>query len=186
MPRIRSFYAGRPLTWDKQSTDSHAAANSDGWDIYRSDNIVIQDSIINNDDDCVSFKPNATNVVVQGLSCNGSHGISVGSLGQYLYEFDIVENVYVYNISMSNASDGARIKVWPGIQTSFQPLLNGGGGQGYVNNVTYDVLHNTNNDWAIELTQCYGQSNLTLCNLYPVCLSCPLIHAPVGQNKERC
>jgi galacturan 1,4-alpha-galacturonidase len=130
--------------------------------------VVIQDSVVNNGDDCVSFKPNSTNIVVQNMQCNGSHGISVGSLGQYVHEYDIVENVYVYNISMSNASDGARIKVWPGIYTDFQSNLNGGGGSGYVKNVTYDVLHNTNNDWAIELTQCYGQSNLTLCNQYPV------------------
>lgn len=129
---------------------------------------MIQNSIINNGDDCVSFKPNSTNIVVQGLQCNGSHGISVGSLGQYAQEFDIVENVYVYNISMANASDGARIKVWPGVYTNFQDNLNGGGGSGYVKNVTYDGLFNTNNDYAIELTQCYGQKNLTLCNQYPV------------------
>jgi galacturan 1,4-alpha-galacturonidase len=129
---------------------------------------VLQNSIINNGDDCVSLKPNSTNIVVQGLHCNGSHGISVGSLGQYAEEFDIVENVYIYNISMSNASDGARIKVWPGQYTTFQDNLNGGGGSGYVKNVTYDGLFNTNNDWAIELTQCYGQNNLTLCNEFPV------------------
>lgn len=129
---------------------------------------MIQNSIINNDDDCVSFKPNSTNIVVQGLNCNGSHGISVGSLGQYPDEFDIVENIYVYNVSLSNASDGARIKVWPGAFTNFQSSLSGGGGSGYVKNVTYDGVFNTNNDWAIELTQCYGQKNLTLCNEYPV------------------
>lgn len=39
--------------------------NTDGWDIYRSDSVVLQDSIVNNGDDCVSFKPNSTNVVVQ-------------------------------------------------------------------------------------------------------------------------
>ncbi|KAH7124850.1 pectin lyase fold/virulence factor [Dactylonectria estremocensis] len=82
--------------------------------------------------------------VVQGFQYNGSHGISVGSLDQYIDEDAIVENVYIYNITMSNASDGARTK-----------------------NVTYDGLFNTNNDWAIELTQCCGQMNLTLCNEYP-------------------
>jgi len=61
----------------------------------------------------VSFKPNSTNILVQSLSCTGSHGISVGSLGQYAGQFDIVEDIYVANISMHNASDGARIKVWP-------------------------------------------------------------------------
>jgi galacturan 1,4-alpha-galacturonidase len=43
-------------------------------------------------------------MVVQNMYCDGSHGISVGSLGQYAGEFDIVENIYVYNISMYNAA----------------------------------------------------------------------------------
>ncbi|UPK92414.1 hypothetical protein LCI18_003349 [Fusarium solani-melongenae] len=150
------------------STSANLAKNSDECDTYRSDSVVIQDSIINNDDDFVSFKPNSTNIVVQGLNCNGSHGMSVGSLGQYPDEFDIVENIYVYNVSLSNASGGARIKVWPGAFTNFQSSLYGGGGSGYVKNVTYDGVFNTNNDWAIELTQCHGQKNLTLCNEHPV------------------
>ncbi|KAJ8131977.1 hypothetical protein O1611_g1646 [Lasiodiplodia mahajangana] len=150
-----------------KSSSSNPVKNSDGWDTYRSDHIVIQNSVIDNTDDCVSFKPNSTNVVVQGLKCNGSHGISVGSLGQYIDQYDIVENIYVYNNTMSNASDAARIKVWPGIQSDFEPTLSGGGGSGYVKNVTYEKFESTNNDWAIEVNQCYGQSNKTLCELYP-------------------
>ena len=46
--------------------------------------------------------------------CNGSHGISVGSLGQYATETDIVANVSVKNITMLNAQNGARIKVFGG------------------------------------------------------------------------
>ncbi len=106
-----------------------------------------------------------------------------------------MEDIYVYNISMSNASDGARIKVWPGDYTPFQPTLNGGGGSGYVKNVTYDTLYNSNTDWAIELTQCYGQSNQTLCNQFPVCNNRPppssglTLHIPWtveggGQGRE--
>jgi galacturan 1,4-alpha-galacturonidase len=67
-------------------------------------------SVLSNTD-CVSFKPNSTNILVQNLHCNGSHGISVGSLGQYVGETDIVENVLVYNISMFNAS--VRIPIPP-------------------------------------------------------------------------
>ncbi len=63
--------------------------------------------------DCVSFKPNSTNILVQSLSCTGSHGISVGSLGQYPGTFDEALDIFVTNITMRNASDGARIKVWP-------------------------------------------------------------------------
>lgn len=75
--------------------------------------------------DCVSFKPNSTNVLVQNIDCNGSHGISVGSLGQYPGEYDIVENIYVYNTSLSNASDGARIKVWPNAASALSGDLQG-------------------------------------------------------------
>ena len=77
------------------SQSANVAKNTDGWDLYRTTNAVIQNSIINNGDDCVSFKPNATEMLVQNMHCNGSHGISVGSLGQYVGEVDIVENVLV-------------------------------------------------------------------------------------------
>lgn len=149
------------------SVSKNPAKNTDGWDTYRSDNIVIQNSHIDNGDDCVSFKPNSTNIVVQNLVCNGSHGISVGSLGQYPGEIDIVENIYVYNISMSNASDGARIKVWPGAASALSGDLQGGGGGGAVKNITYDTMQLSNVDYAIEITQCYGQKNITLCNQFP-------------------
>jgi len=43
-------------------------------------------------------------MLVQNMWCNGSHGISVGSLGQYKGEFDIVENIYVFNTSLHNAT----------------------------------------------------------------------------------
>ena len=43
-------------------------------------------------------------MLVQSLSCTGSHGISVGSLGQYVGIYSIVENVYVYNVSMHNTT----------------------------------------------------------------------------------
>ncbi|GAT18805.1 exopolygalacturonase X [Aspergillus luchuensis] len=158
------------------SKSDNEAKNTDGWDTYRSNNIVIQNSVINNGDDCVSFKPNSTNILVQNLHCNGSHGISVGSLGQYKDEVDIVENVYVYNISMFNASDMARIKVWPGTPSALSADLQGGGGSGSVKNITYDTALIDNVDWAIEITQCYGQKNTTLCNEYPSSLTISDVH----------
>lgn len=116
------------------------------------------------------------------MDCTGSHGMSVGSLGQYKGETDIVENLYIYNITMANASDAARIKVWPGIETAFQTLLNGGGGLGRVKNVTYDLFKNINNDRAITITQCYGQKNQTLCEEHPVSSSSA---TPICQGREQ-
>jgi galacturan 1,4-alpha-galacturonidase len=82
---------------------------------------------------------------VQNLQCTGSHGISVGSLGQYQGEVDIAENIYIYNISMTNATDGARIKIWPGVAAGTTGST-AGGGTGYVRNITYDTYQNKNND----------------------------------------
>lgn len=64
---------------------------------------------------------------------------------------------------MSNATDGARIKVWPGTPAALSGDLQGGGGTGIVRNVTYDGMTIDNVDYAIEVTQCYGQKNETLC-----------------------
>ncbi|CAN8101211.1 unnamed protein product [Discula destructiva] len=149
------------------SSSSNVAKNTDGWDTYRCSDITIMNSVINNGDDCVSFKPNSTSILVESLWCNGSHGISVGSLGQYPGEYDIVSDVYVANISMHNASDAVRIKVWPNAPSALSGDLQGGGGSGEVNNITYDGFLIDNVDYAIEITQCYGQKNLTLCLEYP-------------------
>ncbi|KAK3693351.1 exopolygalacturonase [Podospora appendiculata] len=149
------------------STSKNSAKNTDGWDTYRSQDVTIMNSVINNGDDCVSFKPNSTDMLVQSLCCTGSHGISVGSLGQYVGQFDIVESVMVSNISMHNASDGARIKVWPNAPSSLSDDLQGGGGSGRVRNITFEDMAIDNVDYAIEITQCYGQKNLTLCQQFP-------------------
>ena len=159
------------LHMEAHTDDQNFFKNTDGWDIFRSDNVVIQDSYINNGDDCVAFKSNSTNIVVQGLQCNGSHGISVGSLGEERLDYDIAENIYIYNISLANGTDptgaAVRIKVYPDVDPS-NPSYTSGGGGGYVKNVTYDTFYINNDDWAIEVNQCYSAANTSICNEYPV------------------
>ncbi|EPQ55213.1 pectin lyase-like protein [Gloeophyllum trabeum ATCC 11539] len=138
------------------STSSHLAKNTDGWDIYRSDGVVIQNSVINNGDDCVSFKPNSTNILVSNLNCNGSHGISVGSLGQYAGEYDIVENVTSINIRMANAENGARIKAFAGPNV----------GSGIVKNITFQNFSEMNVDYPVVIDQCY-MTAADVCAAYP-------------------
>ncbi|KAJ3575269.1 hypothetical protein NP233_g1209 [Leucocoprinus birnbaumii] len=138
------------------STSSHTAKNTDGWNIYRSDNVTIQNSVIVNGDDCVAFKPNATNVLVENLDCTGSHGISVGSLGQFPGMFDIVENVLAKNIRMGNAQNGARIKAWAGPNV----------GSGIVKNITFDGFVESKVDNPVVIDQCY-MTNATACAQFP-------------------
>ncbi|KZV88954.1 pectin lyase-like protein, partial [Exidia glandulosa HHB12029] len=136
------------VTLNTKSASSTTPKNTDGWDLYRSSNVVIQNSNIVNNDDCVSFKPNVTNILVSNLTCDGSHGISVGSLGQYPQFFDIAENIVVRDVSISNAQNGARIKVWAGP----------GVGSGRVNNVTYENVVVNNVDNPLIFDQCYMTS----------------------------
>ncbi|TDL23426.1 glycoside hydrolase family 28 protein [Rickenella mellea] len=138
------------------STNSNPAKNTDGWDIYRSDTVKITNCNINNGDDCVAFKPNATNIFVNNLLCNGSHGISVGSLGQYKGVYDIVQNVVASNIRISNAENGARVKAWAGQNV----------GSGLVKNVTFSGFTQTNNANPVIIDQCY-ETSASACTQYP-------------------
>lgn len=139
------------------------AQNTDGWDTYRSSNVKILNSVVINGDDCVSFKPNSTFITVENLSCTGSHGISVGSLGQYAGETDIVANVLAKNITMINSSNGARIKAWGG---SNNPNSESGGGTGYVRNITFQDFTMINVDKPVIIDQCYSTS-AEKCAQYP-------------------
>ncbi|KAL0955744.1 hypothetical protein HGRIS_001959 [Hohenbuehelia grisea] len=136
------------LTIDARSTSKNDIKNTDGWNVYRSNNVTIKNSNINNGDDCVAFKPNATNVLISNLQCNGSHGISVGSLGQFPGMVDIVENVTSVNVRMSNAQNGARIKAWAGSNV----------GSGRVKNITFDHFVESKVNNPVVIDQCYMTS----------------------------
>ncbi|EED84983.1 hypothetical protein POSPLDRAFT_105711 [Postia placenta Mad-698-R] len=125
----------------------------DGWDIYRSSYVTIADSTINNGDDCVSFKPNCTNMVYAG-------------------ETDIVENVFVKNVTMRYAENGARIKVFGG---SPDPDSTSGGGSGYVKNITFEDFYVYEVDSPVVIDQCYFTS-ASECAEYPSQLSISDIH----------
>ncbi|GMM33476.1 hypothetical protein DASC09_008010 [Saccharomycopsis crataegensis] len=140
--------------------------NTDGWDSYRTSNLIVENATINNGDDCFSFKPNSTNIILNNLYCNGSHGISVGSIGQYYGVTDIVENVIVNNVTMSNADYGARLKTWAG-RPANSSKTDAGGGLGYVRNVYFSDFTVENVGQSIYVTQCYSAGSLATCYEYP-------------------
>ena len=61
--------------------------------------------------------------------------------------------------------------MWPGIASALSTDLQGGGGSGRVNNVTFSNFRISNVDYAVEITQCYGQKDLSLCKQYPSSLT---------------
>ncbi|KAF7182021.1 hypothetical protein CNMCM7691_001409 [Aspergillus felis] len=131
--------------------------NTDGFDTLNVDGLTVTNTRVDIGDDCLSPKPNTTNVYVQNLWCNGTHGASMGSIGQYPGVMDIIENVWIENVTLLNGQNGARLKAWAGPNV----------GYGRINNVTYKNIRIENTDNPIVLDQCYFDINATQCAAYP-------------------
>jgi len=131
--------------------------NTDGFDSLNVDGLTVTNTRVNVGDDCFSPKPNTTNIYVENLWCNGTHGVSMGSIGQYPGVKDYISNAYLKNITLLNGQNGARLKAWAG------PTA----GYGYIDNITYENVHIENTDAPIVLDQCYFNINETTCAAYP-------------------
>ena len=139
------------------STSSNPAHNTDGFDTGDSSYITIRDSHVTNGDDCVSFKNGSNFITVLNLTCVGSHGLSVGSLGSEPGRSYIVQNIYVSNTRMINCTLATRIKFYPG-GPSYGTVL--------VKNVTYENIVVENSDYALQIDNCY-ESNPAICKKNP-------------------
>jgi galacturan 1,4-alpha-galacturonidase len=136
------------------SNSSSEPINTDGIDTGDCSHITISNVHITNDDDCVCFKNGSNYITATNITCVGSRGISVGSLGESpgLYT---VKNVYVSNVKMINSTSAARIKVFAGGPSH---------GQVVVSNVTILGVTVDNCDFAFRVQNCYEQDTSTCKN----------------------
>ncbi|PMD29988.1 glycoside hydrolase family 28 protein [Hyaloscypha variabilis F] len=147
-------YSG--LTMTAVSTSSNPAANTDGFDINGS-TVSVTDTKITNDDDCIAFKPGANLVTVSGITCTGSHGISIGSLGSSAGVTDTVKNIYVSDVIMVSSTKAAGIKLYPGGDAY---------GSALVSNVTFTDFTVDASGYAFQIQSCYNQ-DAAYCAEYP-------------------
>ncbi|XWS53576.1 hypothetical protein CRYUN_Cryun10bG0013200 [Craigia yunnanensis] len=91
--------------------------NTDGIHVSHSSNINISSSRIGVGDDCVSIGPGSNNISIFNVQCGPGHGISVGSLGKYKNEKDVV-GISVWNCTIKGTQNGIRVKTWPGAPAS--------------------------------------------------------------------
>ncbi|KAM5349196.1 hypothetical protein ACJ41O_009019 [Fusarium nematophilum] len=132
--------------------------NTDFMNTMNTSTVRIERTWVNIDDDCFSPKPNSSDLYVNTMYCNGTHGQSMGSLGQYKGEVSNVHDVHIENVWMMNGDySGARIKVWAGPET----------GTGYVNNVTFKNFWIARMDYGIFLDSCYFNISAEQCSKYP-------------------
>ncbi|XP_022141107.1 probable polygalacturonase At3g15720 [Momordica charantia] len=100
--------------------------NTDGIDVSRSNNVLIQNSFMGTGDDCIALNNGSSNIDIVGVTCGPGHGISIGSLGGNR-EYNVVENIHVKNCLLKGTQNGMRIKTWQG-------------GYGYARNITFEQI----------------------------------------------
>ncbi|KAF2714499.1 glycoside hydrolase family 28 protein [Pleomassaria siparia CBS 279.74] len=137
------------VTLSATSESSAPAKNTDGWDVSGS-YITIQGAKVTNDDDCVAFKPGANYVTVTDITCTGSHGLSVGSLGNKYGTTDTVSNIYVDGATMTDSGKAAGIKLYP---------AGADHGSAVVKNVTFANVVVDNSDYAFQIQSCYNEDD---------------------------
>jgi polygalacturonase len=84
-----------------------AAHNSDGFDFSSSTNMLLSNTVVINQDDCVAVT-SGTNITVTGMTCSGGHGLSIGSVGGK--SDNTVTGITFSNSKISNSQNGCRIK----------------------------------------------------------------------------
>ncbi|KAL5362990.1 pectin lyase fold/virulence factor [Aspergillus floccosus] len=143
------------LTLSATSKSSNRPKNTDGFDIGQSTYVTISNTKVTNDDDCVAFKPGANYVTVRDITCTGSHGLSVGSLGKS--SDDTVKNIWVEGATMIGSTKAAGIKTYPS---------GNGHGLSTVSNVTWTNVDVQGCQYAIQIQSCYGE-DASYCNSNP-------------------
>jgi hypothetical protein len=134
--------------------------NTDGFDSWKSDSILVENATIIMGDDCIAAKGNTTNFHVKNVYCEGGTGITIGSIGQYPETPDYNLNTTFENVHVKNAMDGAYIKTWQGTRI-YTPSNGdwGGGGTGLVKNITFRNFTMENVGLPIQLSQCVYSAN---------------------------
>jgi galacturan 1,4-alpha-galacturonidase len=76
--------------------------NTDFFDSLNVVDLTVKRAWVNIGDDCFSPKSNATNIHVDTMYCNGTHGQSMGSVGQYAGEMSFIKDVVIENVWLLN------------------------------------------------------------------------------------
>ncbi|KAL5781049.1 hypothetical protein ACOSP7_006078 [Xanthoceras sorbifolium] len=97
--------------------------NTDGIHIQSSTGVTISRSAIKTGDDCISIGPGSKNLWIDHIACGPGHGISIGSLGNYIVE-DGVENITITGSVFTRTQNGLRIKTWARASNAFARNIN--------------------------------------------------------------
>ncbi|TVY85531.1 Polygalacturonase [Lachnellula suecica] len=123
-----------------RSDGKEAAHNSDGFGIASSNNTLISNCRVINQDDCVAVT-SGDNITVEKMYCSGTHGLSIGSIGGKAN--NVVTNILFQDSEIVNSENGARIKTNEGTT-------------GTIANITYkNIVMNNITKYGIDVQQDY-------------------------------
>ncbi|KAL9073775.1 MAG: hypothetical protein Q9157_004621 [Trypethelium eluteriae] len=142
------------------SNDSASTDNTDGADTIYANNITFRNWDVTNGDDCISQKANSTNILMEDITCHGGTGIAIGSIGQYNGRFETIQNVTARRVHAIRTQYIAYIKTWTGVATGYPPN-GGGGGLGFIQNLTFSELEAVNTSIPFGITQCTSYNGAT-------------------------
>ncbi|XP_060535280.1 uncharacterized protein LOC132707435 isoform X2 [Cylas formicarius] len=122
--------------------------NTDGFDVWNSTDVVIKDSVVYNQDDCVAVRCGA-NVYVANMYCHGTHGLSISvGFSNTSVPLNTLSNVTFADSILVNSDNGIHIKT------------HRDGGYGSITNVTYrNITISTIHKYGIEIQENYPDIN---------------------------
>lgn len=155
------------------SNDQYSTTNTDGADTWNAHGVWMTNWTVTNGDDCIAAKGNTTELYVKNVTCHGGNGMTIGSVGQYPEMGDYNENTIFEDVRVYNAGNAAYIKTWQGVpvdQTSNGD--GGGGGPGFVRNITFKDFYFENVTLPISLSQCiYSEADPSACETSKMAIS---------------
>ncbi|KAJ8963047.1 hypothetical protein NQ318_018510 [Aromia moschata] len=95
---------------DCSAGDTQGGHNTDGFAVYNGNNVLIKDSVVKNQDDCVAIN-SGTNMVFSNLHCSGCHGLSLSvGISKTSYEANVVTNVTFTDSTVENSDNAIHVK----------------------------------------------------------------------------
>lgn len=92
---------------DRAGDRVNGGHNTDGFGIFSSTYITIDNAVVYNQDDCLAIK-SGDYITFQNGYCSGGHGLSIGSVGGR--DNNNVTNVLIRNSQIVDSENGVRIK----------------------------------------------------------------------------
>ena len=138
-----------------QSNSEWNIVNTDGTNTWNSRSVLLENWQVTNGDDCIAAKGNTTDLVVRNVTCHGGNGMTIGSVGQYPLTPDYVEDVLFEDVRVVGSFNAAFIKTWQGAPVDNSTNGDaGGGGSGFVRNITFRNFAVDRVALPIQITQC--------------------------------